>query len=220
MLFFDVKETGIPLYEKALKQVLKEQQVSNLLAIEQLTWTKVGDLAVQTKTQKFVLGKSVYQQLEIFYEIYQFYQTSKQFAQERNLTTASAFLRVRFAALQQDYEQQVRSIKQKYQVQKKANQIPYQEALALTKWQLEQLENTVEKRQRALLEMEEHYAEEYALVQAAVAPCLQERLDILEQCQENSVVYWEQLQKEKTFIEVYQTLEKQAQKIKHLRDMK
>lgn len=214
--FFDTEETGIALHEKALQNALEAQQVPHLLAIEKLEWTTTDDLNVQTENGSFILKKETYQQLEIFYEAYYFYQEPLAFARAQQIATAPAFLKIRFERLQAKYQTQLRTLQENHQARQQEFQLPYQQALVLTKWQLEELEEFIELRQTALLEVEQDYKEQYRLLKQEIEQDLQQRSAILTQFQTDSTAYWEQLQEKTSYIEVRQLLETQATSIKRL----
>lgn len=214
--FFDEEESGLPWKDKLLLQKFQKEQVPNLLALQQVNWTARGDLQVQTSQQTFVLEKQVYQQLEIFYEAYQLYEAPLQFARAQHLDTAPAFLRARFEVLHQDYHQQLQALKEEHKARQDTLQVPQQQALLLTKWQLEQLEELAAERQAALLKVEQRYQQLYQPIYEATQQLLQARLAILTEYKENSMAYWEQLGAENSLIEINKLLKKQEKVIQDL----
>lgn len=214
--FFDKEESGLPWKGKDFLQKMKKEQVPNLLAIQSMVWTAAGDLQVQTQQKIFILEKQEYQQLETFYEAYQLYAAPLQFAKVHQLQTAPAFLRARFKALHQDYHQQLQTLKDQYKARQNAFQVPHQQALLLTKWQLEQLEELLAERQAALLKTEEKYQQLSQPFYKEVEQLLQARLAILTEYKEKSLAYWEQLGSENSLIEVNQLLKKQEKVINNL----
>ena len=214
--FFDKEESGLPWKDKALLHRFQEEQVPHLLALEQISWTATGNLQVQTAQQTFVLEKQLYQQLEIFYEAYQWYAAPLEFASTHQLDTAPAFLRARFKVLQVDYHQQLQTLKEEYRAHQDRLQAPHQQALILTKWQLEQLQGMLAERQAALLEVEQNYQQLYLPIYQATQELLQARLTILTEYKENSMAYWEQLEGENSLIETSKLLKKQEKVIQNL----
>lgn len=214
--FFDEAATGLPWQSEQWLALMKEQEVPNLLAIEQLDWTEEGHLKIWTLTHTFVLDKAAYVQLELLYETYRLYEEPLAFARQEQLNLAPDFLRARFSALQARYQNELKNLQQRHQERQQNIQVPHQQALVFTKWQVEQLEELIEERQLALSQVEEEYLQQYLPIQEEVAQLLQQRLAILTQFNKSSMVHWEQLQEENYLIEVHQLLKKQARAIKQL----
>ncbi|MGH1335077.1 MAG: protein kinase domain-containing protein [Aureispira sp.] len=214
--FFDTTETGLAWGEQTLFNLLEVQKVPNLLAVEELTWTAAGDLELQFGGQVLLLEKQAHQQLELFYEVYQWYQESMEFARAQQLSTALDFLRARFSALQQEHQEQLNVLAVAHQVQQAAASMPYQAALQRTKEQLEGIEVLKKERETALLQVEEDYQDLYKSVQEEIEEELESRRKLLASLKEDAERYWEELQQENSFITLQKQLAIENQKIEQL----
>ena len=215
--FFDPIETGLSWGKQTLLTIFQEQKIPNLLAIEQLTWTVKGDLEVQFGQQKLLLEKAVHQQLEVFYEVYQWHQPSLEFARNQASFTALDYLRARFLMLQQTHQQEVVALKLIHKAEQDAAYLPHQQALEATKEQLKQVETLKKARKIALLQVEEDYQQLYIPIAEAVEEeVLQVHSKLLEVLKRSSEAHWEQLEQERTLIELEEEVAIENQKIKQL----